>query len=241
MGVLVVTHDTIPPRNRSGRGQVGPCLTDKAHRPLPERRSCVSRYASARTLQKRSLRRILQVESSYLLCQRPTKLLAHVKGVSRYPICQGTVCYYGRGRFRTGSGPEELELADLIAALRPALYHHQLLGNNLSHNQTIKSKSFTLPPATAILVAALNPNRRLLLLAVNGTAPAAFKFGSAPASAIDGITLGAASVSGGQGGSLLLSEDTETIQTLTPVDAIYAYSALGTTVTVSEGVVAAFL
>jgi hypothetical protein len=38
--------------NRSGRGQVGPCLTDVAHRPLPERRPCVSRYASARTLQK---------------------------------------------------------------------------------------------------------------------------------------------------------------------------------------------
>ena len=62
---------------RAGRGQVGPCLTDAAHRPLPERRSCVSRYASARVLQKRSLRQILQVESFYLLCLRPTQLLAH--------------------------------------------------------------------------------------------------------------------------------------------------------------------
>jgi hypothetical protein len=55
---------------RAGRGQVGPCLTDAAHRPLPERRPCVSRYAGARTLQQRSLRQILQVESSYLLCSK---------------------------------------------------------------------------------------------------------------------------------------------------------------------------
>jgi hypothetical protein len=43
---------------RTGRGQVGPCLTDEAHRPLPERHSHVSRYAGARILQQRSLRRI---------------------------------------------------------------------------------------------------------------------------------------------------------------------------------------
>jgi hypothetical protein len=43
---------------RTGRGQVGPCLTDEAHRPLPERHSHVSRYAAARILQQRSLRRI---------------------------------------------------------------------------------------------------------------------------------------------------------------------------------------
>jgi hypothetical protein len=36
--------------------QVDPCLTDEAHRPLPERRSYVSRYAGARTLQQRSPR-----------------------------------------------------------------------------------------------------------------------------------------------------------------------------------------
>jgi hypothetical protein len=75
---------------RPGRGQVGPCLTDEAHRPLPERCSCVSRYASARTLQQRSPRRTLQVESLHLLCLRPAQLLAHVQNVSRYPICQGT-------------------------------------------------------------------------------------------------------------------------------------------------------
>src|SRR5450631_1102735 len=63
---------------RAGRGQVGPCLTDEAHRPLPERRPYVSRYAGARTLQQRSLRQTLQVESSYLLCSRPTQLLTHI-------------------------------------------------------------------------------------------------------------------------------------------------------------------
>jgi hypothetical protein len=67
-----------PPAIRAGRGQVGPCLTDEAYRPLPERRPYVSRYAGARTLQQRSLRQILQVESSYLLCSRPTLLLTHV-------------------------------------------------------------------------------------------------------------------------------------------------------------------
>jgi hypothetical protein len=47
--------------------------------PLPERRPYVSRYAGARTLQQRSLRQTLQVESSYLLCQRPRNCLAHIK------------------------------------------------------------------------------------------------------------------------------------------------------------------
>ena len=32
---------------RAGRGQVGPCPTDEAHRPLPERRPYVSRYAGS--------------------------------------------------------------------------------------------------------------------------------------------------------------------------------------------------
>ena len=35
--------------NRAGRGQAGSCLTDAAHRPLPERCSRGSRYAAART------------------------------------------------------------------------------------------------------------------------------------------------------------------------------------------------
>jgi hypothetical protein len=73
---------------------------------------------------------------------------------------------------------------------------------------------------------------------VNGVNPATFKFGSAPTSATDGVTLGAASVSGGQGGSLLLSDgDSHTTQGDTPVDAVYAYSALGTTIAIEEGMV----
>jgi hypothetical protein len=111
----------------------------------------------------------------------------------------------------------------------------------VSYNQTFKSKSFTLAPATPTFLVALNPNRKLLFLGVNGIAPATFKFGSAPASAIDGITLGAASVSGEQGGSALFTEDTETLNSATPVDAVYAYSTNGTTVVVVEGTVAAFL
>jgi hypothetical protein len=89
----------------------------------------------------------------------------------------------------------------------------------------------------------MNPARRLLLLCVNGTSPATFKFGSAPASATDGVTLGAASVSGGQGGSLFLSDgNSPTISGGdTPVDSVWAYSTLGTTVNVEEGTVYAFL
>jgi hypothetical protein len=44
-------------------------------RPLPERRPYVSRYAGARTLQQRSLRQILQVESSNLLCSKANAII----------------------------------------------------------------------------------------------------------------------------------------------------------------------
>lgn len=111
----------------------------------------------------------------------------------------------------------------------------------MSYNQNFKTLSFTLAPATPTLLIQLNPNRKLLFLAVNGTGPAVFKFGSAPTSGTDGITLGAACVSGEQGGSALFQEDTETIQSLTPVDAVYAYSTLGTTISVTEGTIANFL
>jgi hypothetical protein len=80
--------------NRSGRGQIAPCLTDEAHRPLPERRSCVSRYASARTLRQRSLRRSLQVESSYLLCLRANAIVGLSSRCVVYPICQGTASFW---------------------------------------------------------------------------------------------------------------------------------------------------
>jgi hypothetical protein len=73
------------------------------------------------------------------------------------------------------------------------------------------------------------------MLGVSGVAPATFKFGSPPQNATDGVTLGAASVSGEQGGSLLLTQGD------TPVDAIYVYSTVGTTVNVHEGTVFAFL
>ena len=62
-----------------GGAKVGLCLTDEAHRPLPERRPYVSRYAGARTLQKRSVRQTLQVESSYLLCSRASTIVGHLQ------------------------------------------------------------------------------------------------------------------------------------------------------------------
>jgi hypothetical protein len=109
------------------------------------------------------------------------------------------------------------------------------------YNQTFKSTSFTLPPATPVQLLALNPVRRLLLIENTGVNPVAIKFQSATTSAIDGFTLGAASVSGGQGGSFLLSDgDSHTIQGDTPVDSVWAYSTLGTTVAVDEGTVFAF-
>jgi hypothetical protein len=111
----------------------------------------------------------------------------------------------------------------------------------VTYNQTVKSTSYVLSPATPTLLIPLNPNRRLLMLSVNDVNPATFKFGSAPTSATDGLTLGAASVSGGQGGSFLLSDgDSHTTQGDTPVDAVYAYSTLGTSVNVEEGMVYAF-
>jgi hypothetical protein len=103
------------------------------------------------------------------------------------------------------------------------------------YTQTFTPRSLTLAPATAALLAVANPGRRLLLLGVSGTAPATFKFGSAPANALDGVTLGAASIAGEQGGSLLLTQGD------TPVDAIYAFSTLATTVNVHEGTVFSFL
>ena len=110
------------------------------------------------------------------------------------------------------------------------------------YNQTFKSQSFTLAPATPTFLIAMNPQRRLLLIQINGVNPATIKFGSAPASATDGFTLGGASVSGEQGGSILFSSgDTPSLSGIAPVDAVYAYSTLGTTINVQEGTVYAFL
>jgi hypothetical protein len=110
-----------------------------------------------------------------------------------------------------------------------------------SFNQTFSSTSYTLAPATPTPLIAANPNRRLLLIQNNGTNPVATKFQSAPTSATDGMTLGAASVSGEQGGMILFSVDGEGIDSHVPTDAVYAYSTLGTTVNVIEGTVANFL
>lgn len=66
----------------SERGQVGPCLTVRS---IGRSRNAVrvfSRYAIPRTLKQRSLRQALQVESSYLLCSRPTPLLAYMQAVA---------------------------------------------------------------------------------------------------------------------------------------------------------------
>jgi hypothetical protein len=106
---------------------------------------------------------------------------------------------------------------------------------------TISSRSFTLAPATPLLLASLNPRRKLLLLANTGVNPAAFKFQSAPASATDGVTLDPASAAGGQGGSFLRSDSGKTINGECPVDSIWAYSQAGTTVSIEEGTEYAFL
>jgi hypothetical protein len=89
--------------------------------------------------------------------------------------------------------------------------------------------SFTLAATTAKQLLPLDPTRKLLLRENTGTAPATFKFGSAPTSATDGVTFDAPSASGGQSGSILLSGSDA------PVDALWAYSTLGTTVTVEVG------
>jgi hypothetical protein len=106
----------------------------------------------------------------------------------------------------------------------------------MSRSLTVNTLSFTLAAATALKLLPLDPTRRLLLRENTGTNPVTFKFGSvAPASATDGVTLDAPSASGGQGGSILLSGDD------VPVDALWAYSTAGTTVTVEVGTVYAFL
>ena len=99
----------------------------------------------------------------------------------------------------------------------------------MSRSLTVNTLSFTLAAATALKLLPLDPTRRLLLRENTGTAPATFKFGSAPVSATDGVTLDPPTASGGQGGSILLTGDD------VPVDALWAYSTAGTTVTVEVG------
>jgi hypothetical protein len=108
-------------------------------------------------------------------------------------------------------------------------------------SMTAETISLTLAPATAALIIPLNANRRTLFLQVNGIHPAAFKFGSAPTSATDGFCLDGASVSCGQGGFRLFGPESDSILNLCPADAVYAYSALGTTIVCFEGTVYGFL
>jgi hypothetical protein len=91
---------------------------------------------------------------------------------------------------------------------------------------TVTTTSFTLAPATATLILAADPTRRSLLRATCTANPATFKFGSAPASANDGLVLDSTTVAGAR---VLLSGDA------VPIDSVWAWSQLGTTVCVETG------
>jgi hypothetical protein len=91
---------------------------------------------------------------------------------------------------------------------------------------TVQTLSFTLPAATAVQLLPADPTRQLLLRAVTSTNPATFKFGSAPTSANDGLTLDATTAAGGR---ILLTGAS------TPSDSVWAFSQLGTVVAVEVG------
>jgi hypothetical protein len=96
-------------------------------------------------------------------------------------------------------------------------------------SKSFNSQSFTLTANTPKLLAPQNLARLGMLLENTGTNPSTFKFQTAPVSATDGFTLDPPSTSGGQGGCLELQGPD-----CVPIDAIYAYSTLGTTVTLHE-------
>jgi hypothetical protein len=91
-----------------------------------------------------------------------------------------------------------------------------------------RNSSGTLSAGVAALLAPAMPDIKLLIIANNGTNPMIYKFGSAPTSATDGTPLDGASAAGGQGGSLLLGVQDEPGDFTPPADALYAFSALGT-------------
>jgi hypothetical protein len=91
---------------------------------------------------------------------------------------------------------------------------------------TVTTLSFTLAPATATQLLPADQTRQLLLRATTGTNPATFKFASAPTSATDGLALDATTAAGGR---ILLSGAS------TPIDSVWAFSQLGTTVCVEVG------
>jgi hypothetical protein len=90
-----------------------------------------------------------------------------------------------------------------------------------------KPTSVALPAGIAVEIVGLNFNRHFLTLQVTGTGAATFGFGSAPTVG-GGVCLDPASAPGGQGGSY-------EFKSVIPYDAIWAISAVGTTVVVVEG------
>ncbi|MET4211445.1 hypothetical protein ABIB95_006284 [Bradyrhizobium sp. LA2.1] len=94
---------------------------------------------------------------------------------------------------------------------------------------SIKATSVAVPAATPTPLVGANNDRKHLCIVVNGVNPVTIKFGSAPASVTDGISLDGSSVVGGQGGSIWYGELDA------PTDAIFAWSTLGTTVSVAQG------
>jgi hypothetical protein len=92
-----------------------------------------------------------------------------------------------------------------------------------------KSFSGTLNAGVGGLMAPAFGDGTLLIVANNGVNSMTVKFGSAPLSATDGFVLDAASTSGGQGGSMVLTIGDALDGAFVPVDAIYGLSTLGTT------------
>jgi hypothetical protein len=96
----------------------------------------------------------------------------------------------------------------------------------ISMTATVTTTTVTLAPATATLILAANPGRTSLLRSVSGANPCTFKFQTPPAGVTDGLVL---DNSTSQGGRQLITGPS------TPVDAIYGFSTLGTTVCVEVG------
>jgi len=88
--------------------------------------------------------------------------------------------------------------------------------------------STTLAANTPVSIAPAMVGCQGLIIVNNGTGTLAWKPGSAPASAVDGVTLDPASTSGGQGGSIVLTGDAAF------QNQIFAWSTAGTTVTVIQ-------
>jgi hypothetical protein len=91
---------------------------------------------------------------------------------------------------------------------------------------TVTTTTVILAAATPTLILAANPSRSSLLRSVTGANPCTFKFQTAPVSATDGLVLDNTTA---QGGRQLITGPS------TPVDAIFGYSTLGTTVCCEVG------